>query len=190
MAENFVFAYIGVSTFSFRSHNWVPSFIIITLLACVVSRALSIYPLSAVINCVRRQQGNGCSSCCKRNRNINRQMPAHDVRMNGTASNADYKWDRFVGSPSPSVADLPTDSSFDPTVDTLDTSPANQISWRRQHMMMFCGLRGAMAFSLAIRNTSTRVRQMFFSTTIVVVMITVFMGGCLASPMLQWLKIP
>ncbi|VDM05294.1 unnamed protein product [Schistocephalus solidus] len=92
LSENFVFAYIGVSTFSFRSHYWNVAFIFIAIFACALSR-------------------------------------------------------------------------------------------------LFCGLRGAMAFSLAIRNTSTTVRQMFFSTTIVIVMITVFVGGCLSLSMLQWLKI-
>ncbi len=90
-------------------------------------------------------------------------------------------------------------SGGDISGDTLATTSGGEgsggdnssvISWNRQHMLVFCGLRGAMAFSLAIRNTSTDVRQMFFSTTIIVVIITVLLGGCLATPLLQWLKIP
>ncbi|VDO59562.1 unnamed protein product [Schistosoma margrebowiei] len=54
----------------------------------------------------------------------------------------------------------------------------------------FTGLRGAMAFSLAIRNTSSEIRRMFFSTIIVIVMTTVLLGGCFAISLLHRLQIP
>lgn len=57
------------------------------------------------------------------------------------------------------------------------------------HMMMFSGLRGAIAFALAIRNTSTESRQLMVSATMMIVIITVILGGGLTTPMLGWLQI-
>ncbi|VDP57214.1 unnamed protein product [Schistosoma mattheei] len=67
---------------------------------------------------------------------------------------------------------------------------SNKITLNFQHMIFFSGLRGAMAFSLAIRNTSSEIRRMFFSTIIVIVMTTVLLGGCFAISLLHRLQIP
>ncbi|CAI9735971.1 hydrogen exchanger 9-like isoform X1 [Octopus vulgaris] len=56
-------------------------------------------------------------------------------------------------------------------------------------MMMFAGLRGAIAFALAIRNTSTAARQYMVSAIMMVVLVTVIVCGSMTTPMLQWLKI-
>ncbi|CDI97490.1 sodium:hydrogen exchanger 7 [Echinococcus multilocularis] len=177
LAENFVFAYIGVSTFSAPSHNWDIWFILITMLACVVARMCAVYPLSRLINCARR---NHCTPrCCRRG---SRGLSGVKALQGDVSDNAVFGWQRFHSSP----ASAPSAATSDANV----SEPKGLIGWNRQHMLVFCGLRGAMAFSLSIRNTSTEVRQMFFSTTIFIVIITVLLGGCLAIPMLQWLKIP
>lgn len=51
------------------------------------------------------------------------------------------------------------------------------------------GLRGAIAFALAIRNTSDDARKVMFSTTLVIVIATVISCGGLTTQMLLWLKI-
>ncbi len=51
------------------------------------------------------------------------------------------------------------------------------------------GLRGAIAFALAIRNTQSEERQLIFTTTLVIVMVTVFVCGGLTTLVLQCLKI-
>jgi len=56
-------------------------------------------------------------------------------------------------------------------------------------MMVNTGLRGAMAYALAIRNTSTVQRQTIFSTTLVIVIATVMLCGGFTTQMLLWLKI-
>lgn len=71
----------------------------------------------------------------------------------------------------------------------LNLGRKNKITRPFMHMMMFSGLRGAIAFALAIRNTSTESRQLMVSATMMIVIITVILGGGLTTPMLGWLQI-
>lgn len=71
----------------------------------------------------------------------------------------------------------------------LSRSKKNKIELNMQHLMFFSGLRGAMAFALAIRNTSSQARRLILTTTLVIVIITVILCGGLTSKMLVWLKI-
>uniref|UniRef100_A0A8C2U9R2 Sodium/hydrogen exchanger n=1 Tax=Coturnix japonica TaxID=93934 RepID=A0A8C2U9R2_COTJA len=71
----------------------------------------------------------------------------------------------------------------------LNLGRRHKISWNFQHMMMFSGLRGAMAFALAIRDTATYAHQMMFSTTLLIVFFTVWIVGGGTTPMLSWLQI-
>ena len=65
-----------------------------------------------------------------------------------------------------------------------------KISSSLQHMMMFSGLRGAIAFALAIRNTITESRQMILSTTLLIVISTVIINGGCSMAVLKYLGIP
>jgi len=56
-------------------------------------------------------------------------------------------------------------------------------------VLLTAGLRGAMAFALAIRNTSTIQQRTIFSTTLIVVITTVMLCGGFTTQMLLWLKI-
>ncbi|XP_045924643.1 sodium/hydrogen exchanger 9-like isoform X1 [Micropterus dolomieu] len=58
-----------------------------------------------------------------------------------------------------------------------------------QHFMMFAGLRGAVAFSLALRDTSTEVRRTIFTTTLLLVVFTICVLGTAVDPMLRCLDI-
>lgn len=51
------------------------------------------------------------------------------------------------------------------------------------------GLRGAIAFALAIRNTESQPKQMMFTTTLLLVFFTVWVFGGGTTPMLTWLQI-
>ena len=51
------------------------------------------------------------------------------------------------------------------------------------------GLRGAMAFALSIRDTSTYARQMMFSTTLLIVFFTVWVFGGGTTPVLSCMNI-
>ncbi len=70
------------------------------------------------------------------------------------------------------------------------TRPDNhKIEWNMQHLLFFSGLRGAMAFSLAIRNTSSEARQLMLTTTLIIVIVTVLFCGGLTKKAIEWLNI-
>uniref|UniRef100_A0A6P5IZX2 Sodium/hydrogen exchanger 9 n=1 Tax=Phascolarctos cinereus TaxID=38626 RepID=A0A6P5IZX2_PHACI len=71
----------------------------------------------------------------------------------------------------------------------LNLGRKQKIPWNFQHMMMFSGLRGAIAFALAIRNTESEPKQMMFTTTLLIVFFTVWVFGGGTTPMLTWLQI-
>ncbi|XP_012691234.1 sodium/hydrogen exchanger 6b [Clupea harengus] len=71
----------------------------------------------------------------------------------------------------------------------LNLGRKNKISSNFQHVMMFSGLRGAMAFALAIRDTSTYARRMTFSSTLLIVFFTVWVCGGGTTPMLSFMNI-
>ncbi|KAG5447337.1 Sodium/hydrogen exchanger 9 [Clonorchis sinensis] len=175
LSENFVFAYIGVSTFTYQQHYWDVRFVFIALLACIIARMVSVYPVSALINLCRGYR----QPCFPRHRGVleNDQTTTTTAPPlpGGSMSFRNFH-DTQNAIPHSHEINRPRDS-------------CTKITWNMQHMIFFSGLRGAMAFSLAIRNTSSPMRQMFFSTTIVVVMTTVLLCGGLVMTMLSWLKI-
>ena len=70
----------------------------------------------------------------------------------------------------------------------LNLGRKHRIPINYQHMLWFSGLRGAMAFALAIQNTMTTARQMFLTTTSLITIVTVIFCGGLTSPLLTLLK--
>ncbi|XP_063858787.1 sodium/hydrogen exchanger 6-like isoform X2 [Scylla paramamosain] len=58
------------------------------------------------------------------------------------------------------------------------------------NMLFFSGLRGAIAFGLAIRNTSSDSRKSILTTTSLIVIVTVILCGGLTTQVLSWLGIP
>ena len=72
----------------------------------------------------------------------------------------------------------------------LNFGRKTRIPMNYQHMLWFSGLRGAMAFALAMQNTMTDARQMFLTTTSLITIITVIFCGGLTAPLLTLLKIP
>jgi len=64
-----------------------------------------------------------------------------------------------------------------------------KIPYKFQHMLFFAGLRGAVAFALAIRNTEGLVRQLMLTTVLIVSMVTVIFNGGLTTQALLKLGI-
>ncbi|XP_052783462.1 sodium/hydrogen exchanger 9-like isoform X3 [Mya arenaria] len=71
----------------------------------------------------------------------------------------------------------------------LNLGRRNKIPVNLMHMMLFSGLRGAIAYALAIRNTSTEARKHMLSATMMIVLVTVILCGGFVTPVLQLLKI-
>ncbi|XP_022252192.1 sodium/hydrogen exchanger 9-like isoform X2 [Limulus polyphemus] len=72
----------------------------------------------------------------------------------------------------------------------LNLGRHNKISLNFQHMLFFSGLRGAMAFALAFRNTLSEPRQLILTTTSMIAIVTVFFCGGITTQLLTWLGIP
>lgn len=71
----------------------------------------------------------------------------------------------------------------------ISRSDKNKISYCNQHMMMWSGLRGAMAFALAIRNTVSTTRRMMLTATLSSVIFSVLFQGSLTLPLLKFFKL-
>ncbi|XP_044194844.1 sodium/hydrogen exchanger 9-like [Thunnus albacares] len=71
----------------------------------------------------------------------------------------------------------------------LNLGRTTKIPLNFQHFLMFAGLRGAIAFSLAVRDTSTEVRRTILTTTLLLVGFTIWVLGTAADPMLRCLDI-
>lgn len=72
----------------------------------------------------------------------------------------------------------------------LNLGRHNKISLPFQHILFFAGLRGAIAFALAIRNTENVARRAIATTSSLIVIVTVIVCGGSTMQLLKWLKIP
>ncbi|XP_015187933.1 PREDICTED: sodium/hydrogen exchanger 7 isoform X1 [Polistes dominula] len=72
----------------------------------------------------------------------------------------------------------------------LNLARKPKISMNYQHMLFFAGLRGAMSFALAIRNTVSDARQAMLTTTSLIVILTVILQGGATTQFLSWFNIP
>jgi len=72
----------------------------------------------------------------------------------------------------------------------LNLGRRKKIPAKFQHMMWFSGLRGALAFGLAMKNTVSTARQMFLTTTSLIALVTTVFCGGMTTPLLNWLDIP
>ncbi|XP_043287759.1 sodium/hydrogen exchanger 7 isoform X3 [Venturia canescens] len=72
----------------------------------------------------------------------------------------------------------------------LNLARKPKIPMNYQHMLFCAGLRGAMSFALAIRNTVSVARQAMLSTTSLIVILTVILQGGGTTQFLSWFNIP
>ncbi|XP_077514724.1 na[+]/H[+] hydrogen exchanger 3 isoform X4 [Amblyomma americanum] len=72
----------------------------------------------------------------------------------------------------------------------LNLGRTNKIPMAFQHVLFFSGLRGAMAFALAIRNTLSEQRHLMLTATSLIAIVTVIVCGGFTTQLLAWLSIP
>eukprot|EP01135_Chromosphaera_perkinsii_P007470 Nk52_evm1s868 gene=Nk52_evmTU1s868 len=70
----------------------------------------------------------------------------------------------------------------------MNLTRVQKIPWNHQVMMFHSGLRGAIAFSLAIGMSTEHKKEIVFATMLIAIF-TVFVFGCTTSPMLKLLNI-
>ncbi|XP_007555645.1 sodium/hydrogen exchanger 9 [Poecilia formosa] len=71
----------------------------------------------------------------------------------------------------------------------INLGRTKKISRNFQHFMVFAGLRGAVSFSLAVRDTSTEARRTILTTTLLLIGFTVWVLGAAADPLLSHLDL-
>ncbi|CAD5229685.1 unnamed protein product [Bursaphelenchus okinawaensis] len=76
-----------------------------------------------------------------------------------------------------------------PMCSILNTNRKPKIERNHQHMIVWSGLKGAVPFALASRNTATEHRQIMQSTTSILILFTVLINGGLAGWMIEKLGI-
>ena len=138
LSETFIFVYLGLQLPTLR-HTFDPGLIVGGIALSVLSRACNIFPLSAVINaayglraCARPR---GCGGCC----------PPRPKKRPAAAAVADVR----------AAALGPPEQSMTKTlIPWRSPEPAARrdrtIALRVQLVMWACGLRGAIAYALAI----------------------------------------
>lgn len=70
----------------------------------------------------------------------------------------------------------------------LGRKKSKKITWRMQIMLVFAGLRGAIAFALAL-NFRGSSRNVIVTSTLAVVLFSTFVLGSLTAPMVKFLKL-
>ncbi len=151
VAETSIFLELGLSVFGLGARiKW--AFFAWATFACLVGRALNVYPLRALFNMYLQK-----TSCT-------------DININ--------------------------DSIFEEDSSIMSMTPNNskdqKIEDKTAHMLWFSGLRGAVAYACAktFPNNAYGNRENFVSTTMAIVLFTVFSFGCLTEWALKFLKIP
>nr|XP_013038782.2 sodium/hydrogen exchanger 6 [Anser cygnoides] len=218
LAENFIFSYMGLALFTFQNHVFNPTFVVGAFLAIFLGRAANIYPLSFLLNLGRRNKIGTNLQHMMMFAGLRGAM-AFALAIRDTATYARQMmfsttllivfftvW-VFGGGTTAMLSCLNIRVGVDadqenvlaiflgraaniyPLSFLLNLGRRNKIGTNLQHMMMFAGLRGAMAFALAIRDTATYARQMMFSTTLLIVFFTVWVFGGGTTAMLSCLNI-
>jgi sodium/hydrogen exchanger 8 len=190
IAETSIFLELGLSVAGLSGRglfDW--AFIMWSLLACLVGRALNVYPI-----------------CVAYNVSLRKPVPSmHDETTDPTTSyQADdddghshvemtdqtcIKDDASTDSSSPEKSSMPQRPEMAATL-TLDSRKDQKIQTSTANMLWFSGLRGAVAYACAKTFPDTFGHQKeFMATTMALVLITVFVFGGTTELMLNVLKI-
>lgn len=150
--ETLIFIELGLSVadLAMGYDAFHPGFIGAALLACLIGRAVNIYPLTALINCMAKDDEES-----------KRVSSEFDVSEGGYA----LEVDAGNGQEPPFPGEMIQDS---------------RISMNKAHMLWFSGLRGAVSYALCKTFPNVTGNQsVFIITTALIVLVTTFLfGGC------------
>lgn len=190
LAESSIFLELGLSVFGMRG-SFDALFICWAVIACLVGRALNVYPIVFLYN--QRLQFEPKSD-------ILTDRPRHSGSSKPQDSQIEMTEDMNKSTSSNHSAD---EGSFRVMTNDNDSfvSSSNhsitprvlrdlKISWRTSHMLFFSGLRGAVAYACVRSFPDTfGHRDSFVVTTMVIVLVTVFILGGTTSFVLTCLNI-
>jgi sodium/hydrogen exchanger 8 len=175
LAETSIFLELGLSVFGLMKDSLKCRFVLWAFLACVLGRALYVYPISFLYNRMLRVE------------------KLSDVEIESGKLQLEL---------SDSLAESAHKSSEDPGLMRQTTSPQShqsptpkarrdlKISWKNMHVLCFSGLRGAVAYACvrSFPNTFGH-RDEFTAATMMIVLVTVFLFGSTTTFLLNFLKI-
>ena len=172
--DSVIFIYIGLAVFSFeQSFHW--GLVLVSVAAIVIARATNIYGLSAVINFCGRRAG---ASKRKKKSFVKRSAPPpvqHQEPEPGLQESSETD-----------AAVAHSSSSSSSNTSALAGSQSQRVPFEYQHMLAFSGLRGAIAFALALRakddyavrtNGEIGAGGAILTTTLVIIIFTVLVLG-------------
>lgn len=165
VAENFIFSYIGVSMFTYKKHHWDLFFIVAAFISIAAGRAMLVYPLTFLLNLGRTNK-----------------IPMafqHVIFFSGEL------W-MFAMNCHMNLSPIPTAVYSGQRVRAIHKSVRSFV----RSFVRCAGLRGAMAFALALRNTLGLQRHVMLTTTSFTVIVSVIVCGGSMSTLLRWLNIP
>jgi sodium/hydrogen exchanger 8 len=192
LAETSIFLELGLSVFGMKGSFYGP-FILWSLLACLIGRALNVYPLVFIYNNFVRERGDGDSLTNDLSR------PSHHGTRGGKgvtqielSNMGGSQTDNGLlqGGTSPPSDSSQHGGSADDTTFTNMVHQDLKIPPKTAHMLWFSGLRGAVAYACVRSFPDTFHHDDEFTvTTMVIVLITVFGLGSTTESVLNFLKI-
>ena len=204
LSETSIFLELGLSVYGLKGHwNW--SFICWGLFACIAGRALNIYPIVFFYNkCLLRphegdedpnalaeqgMQGFMVSACASSScASSSARLPYDDETKLRQIELAE----RFTPS---AMAGVPEAMSFDSALTDMTPTPIKRkdlkIRRKTSHMMLFSGMRGAVAYACVRSFPDTLGHQkVFIMSTMAIILITMFVLGGTTECVLSLLQIP
>jgi NhaP-type Na+/H+ or K+/H+ antiporter len=166
VSESFVFVYIG-STLLFHQFktfsDW--KFLFWSIVACLIGRAVQIYPLAFLLNCYNTRS--------VRQRDVDPDLatvPASEMLPTTDASNQAGRTQYF---------------------ELFSLQKGVSLPNGYQHMIFLAGLRGPIAYATAqLFNNSRSHLNVVAASTAMTVVLTTFVFGSLTWPALNWFEIP
>lgn len=167
LAETAIFLELGLSVFGLSSYgNFHWQFVLWAIFACLVGRAANVYPITVLFNRLLWRMPN------------QETEKGAEVEMGNFDRNTCAGSEEKVSSSDLREKIIPKSSILTEGTRTPQSRQDLKIHWNTAHMLWFSGLRGAVAYACAKTfPNNLGNRTPFVITTMVIVLVTVFLLG-------------